>query len=59
MIDQNQAGPGMGLSLLKAKGGEWEERTDTIMQILRTICLKCELRLASFSASHDFNVPSE
>ncbi|KAG8952640.1 hypothetical protein FRC04_004002 [Tulasnella sp. 424] len=40
MIDQNQAGPGMGLSLLKAKGGEWEERTDTIMQILRTICLK-------------------
>lgn len=26
---------------MKGKGGEWEERTDGIMQILRTICLKC------------------
>ena len=27
--------------MVKGKGGEWEERTDGIMQILRTICLKC------------------
>ncbi|KAJ3888612.1 hypothetical protein GG344DRAFT_89867 [Lentinula edodes] len=26
--------------MVKGKGGEWEERTDGIMQILRTICLK-------------------
>ena len=31
---------GMG-GMVKGKGGEWEERTDGIMQILRTICLKC------------------
>ncbi|KAF8165637.1 dynein 1 light intermediate chain [Crassisporium funariophilum] len=30
---------GMG-SMVKGKGGEWEERTDGIMQVLRTICLK-------------------
>ncbi|KAI0796973.1 DLIC-domain-containing protein [Abortiporus biennis] len=30
---------GMG-GMVKGKGGEWEERTDSIMQILRTICLK-------------------
>ncbi|KAI0029036.1 dynein light intermediate chain-domain-containing protein [Vararia minispora EC-137] len=30
---------GMG-GMVKGKGGEWEERTDGIMQILRTICLK-------------------
>ena len=35
------SGPsGMG-GMVKGKGGEWEERTDSIMQILRTICLKC------------------
>jgi hypothetical protein len=30
--------------MVKGKGGEWEERTDTVMQVLRTICLKCENR---------------
>ncbi|EEB91456.1 hypothetical protein MPER_10178, partial [Moniliophthora perniciosa FA553] len=30
---------GMG-AMVKGKGGEWEERTDGVMQILRTICLK-------------------
>ncbi|OSD04587.1 DLIC-domain-containing protein [Trametes coccinea BRFM310] len=34
------SGPsGMG-GMVKGKGGEWEERTDSIMQVLRTICLK-------------------
>ena len=33
--------PGMG-AMVKGKGGEWEERTDGIMQVLRTICLKCK-----------------
>lgn len=32
---------GMG-GMVKGKGGEWEERTDGIMQVLRTICLKCK-----------------
>ena len=27
--------------MVKGKGGEWEERTDSIMQVLRAICLKC------------------
>ncbi|PFH49236.1 hypothetical protein AMATHDRAFT_148080 [Amanita thiersii Skay4041] len=26
--------------MVKGKGGAWEERTDSIMQVLRTICLK-------------------
>ncbi|KAG7097328.1 hypothetical protein E1B28_004687 [Marasmius oreades] len=30
---------GMG-GMVKGKGGEWEERTDGIMQILRAVCLK-------------------
>lgn len=30
---------GMG-GMVKGKGGAWEERTDGIMQVLRTICLK-------------------
>ncbi|KAF8915386.1 dynein 1 light intermediate chain [Mucidula mucida] len=30
---------GMG-GMVKGTGGEWEERTDGIMQVLRTICLK-------------------
>lgn len=34
---------GMG-SMVKGKGGEWEERTDGVMQVLRTICLKCTPR---------------
>lgn len=33
---------GMG-GMVKGKGGEWEERTDGVMQILRTVCLKCEI----------------
>ena len=33
---------GMG-SMVKGKGGEWKERTDGIMRVLRTICLKCGL----------------
>lgn len=32
---------GMG-GMVKGKGGEWEERTDGVMQILRTIALKCK-----------------
>lgn len=28
--------------MVKGKGGAWEERTDGIMQILRTMCLKCQ-----------------
>jgi dynein light intermediate chain 1 len=31
---------GMG-GMVKGKGGEWEERTDGVMQVLRAICLKC------------------
>lgn len=31
---------GMG-GMVKGKGGEWEERTDAVMQVLRTISLKC------------------
>ncbi|TDL29661.1 hypothetical protein BD410DRAFT_817695 [Rickenella mellea] len=30
---------GMG-GMVKGKGSEWEERTDSVMQVLRTICLK-------------------
>jgi dynein light intermediate chain 1 len=45
LIDEGNeltAGPsGMG-GMVKGKGGEWEERTDTVMQVLRTICLKCK-----------------
>jgi dynein light intermediate chain 1, cytosolic len=28
--------------MIKGKTGEWEERTDSIMQVLRTISLKCK-----------------
>lgn len=45
LIDEGNDVIGAGASgmggMVKGKGGEWEERTDTIMQILRTICLKC------------------
>ncbi|KAL4076333.1 dynein light intermediate chain-domain-containing protein [Scleroderma citrinum] len=34
-----QATSGMG-GMVKGKGDEWEEQTDSIMQVLRTICLK-------------------
>jgi hypothetical protein len=45
LIDDNTDLVGAGASgmggMVKGKGDEWEERTDGIMQILRTICLKC------------------
>ncbi|KAF9516836.1 hypothetical protein BS47DRAFT_608424 [Hydnum rufescens UP504] len=37
LID-DEIDPGIGMA--KGKGGEWEERTDAVMQVLRTICLK-------------------
>lgn len=39
--DMAAGASGMG-SMVKGKGGAWEERTDGVMQVLRTICLKCE-----------------
>ena len=39
-IGQEMSASGMG-GMVKGKGGEWEERTGGITQILRTICLKC------------------
>jgi len=45
LIDDNNDLVGAGSSgmggMVKGKGDEWEERTDAIMQILRTVCLKC------------------
>jgi dynein light intermediate chain 1 len=45
LIDENTdiAGAGAGGmgGMVKSKGGEWEERTDGVMQVLRTVCLKC------------------
>src|SRR6202044_3378524 len=38
LIDEEED---VGLGMTKGKGGEWEERTDGVMQVLRTICLKC------------------
>ncbi|KAI0092701.1 dynein light intermediate chain [Irpex rosettiformis] len=44
LIDENSDLMGAGASamgaMVKGKGEEWEERTDAIMQILRTVCLK-------------------
>jgi dynein light intermediate chain 1, cytosolic len=41
LIDGDHEGvPGIG-GMVKGKGGEWEEKTDAVMQILRTICLSC------------------
>ncbi|KAJ4479193.1 dynein light intermediate chain-domain-containing protein [Lentinula aciculospora] len=42
LIDEREEGAptGLGGGMVKGKGGEWEERTDGVMQILRTICLK-------------------
>jgi dynein light intermediate chain 1, cytosolic len=39
--DLTAGSSGMG-GMVKGKGGEWEERTDGVMQVLRTICLKCK-----------------
>jgi hypothetical protein len=52
LIDDNTDLVGAGASgmggMVKGKGGEWEERTDGIMQILRTICLKCAYHFKFF-----------
>ncbi|KIJ69787.1 hypothetical protein HYDPIDRAFT_77857 [Hydnomerulius pinastri MD-312] len=44
LIDEGSDLVGAGTSgmggMVKGKGGEWEERTDGVMQVLRTICLK-------------------
>ncbi|EGO02101.1 hypothetical protein SERLA73DRAFT_177841 [Serpula lacrymans var. lacrymans S7.3] len=44
LIDEGNDLVGAGTSgmggMVKGNGGEWEERTDGIMQVLRTICLK-------------------
>ncbi|KAH7887385.1 dynein light intermediate chain-domain-containing protein [Phlebopus sp. FC_14] len=44
LIDESNDIVGTGTSgmggMVKGKGGEWEERTDGVMQVLRTICLK-------------------
>jgi dynein light intermediate chain 1 len=49
LIDDNSDIAGVGASgmggMVKGKGGEWEEQTDGVMQVLRTICLKCRLFL--------------
>ncbi|TFK63540.1 dynein 1 light intermediate chain [Pluteus cervinus] len=37
--DMAAGASGMG-SMVKGKGGDWEERTDGVMQVLRTVCLK-------------------
>jgi dynein light intermediate chain 1 len=44
LIDEEED---VGIGMVKGKGGEWEERTDGIMQVLRTMSLKCE-RIVSF-----------
>ena len=45
LIDEGNDVIGAGTSgmggMVKGKGSEWEERTDGIMQVLRTVCLKC------------------
>lgn len=46
LIDEGSDLVGAGASgmgpMVKGKGGEWEEQTDAVMQVLRTVCLKCE-----------------
>ena len=46
LIDEGHDAVGVGASgmggMVKGKGSEWEERTDSIMQVLRVVCLKCE-----------------
>jgi dynein light intermediate chain 1 len=43
LIDDSSDAAGGGM--VKGKSDEWEERTDGIMQVLRTVCLKCRLLL--------------
>jgi dynein cytoplasmic 1 light intermediate chain len=45
LIDEGHdivGGSGSMGGMVKGNGGEWEERTDGVMQVLRTVCLKCE-----------------
>jgi Dynein light intermediate chain (DLIC) len=57
LIDDNSDIAGVGASgmggMVKGKGGEWEERTDGVMQVLRAICLKCRLFLEFLRASSE------
>lgn len=62
LIDENNdlvdaSVSGMG-GMVKGKGGEWEECTDGIMQILHTICLKCTSPSCTF-LSDDTNIPED
>ena len=54
LIDDNNDIAGAGAAgmggMVKGKGGEWEERTDGIMQVLRTICLRCMFLAMSIQA---------
>ncbi|KAG8880265.1 hypothetical protein FRB97_000977, partial [Tulasnella sp. 331] len=58
-IDDDAGGPsgmgGMG-GLAKNKGAGWEERTDGIMQVLRTICLKYGAGLFYTSSSQPISL---
>lgn len=56
-IDTVAAATGMG-GMVKGKGGEWEERTDGVMQVLRTICLKCSSLKASRLSIYSFSFAS-
>jgi dynein light intermediate chain 1 len=40
LVDDSADAAGAGM--VKGKGDLWEERTDGIMQVLRTVCLKCK-----------------
>ena len=45
LIDDNSDATTVGSivgGMARNKGGDWDEKTDTIMQILRTISLKCQ-----------------
>lgn len=57
LIDDNSDIAGVGASgmggMVKGKGGEWEERTDGVMQVLRTICLKCRFFPKSLPAESE------
>lgn len=46
LIDNDSDPVGGGNIMVKGKSEQWEERTDGVMQVLRTICMKCELSQA-------------
>ena len=58
LIDDNNDIAGAGAAgmggMVKGKGGEWEERTDGIMQVLRTICLRCTFAVKIKQSIHSF-----